>query len=853
MAGRSGELNFMMEGLTYFPMGVFQEEIGRKLKSLRLDSNDFSKATIVFRHTWQDLDKVTHSVSLCNLTVLSLKSCKLRRLDDDVAELRCLKELYLETNLILNLPETFTRLRMLEILDAKKNRLQDCPEAIGSLSLLKRLELDGNRLEVLPPSLSQLTQLEVLTLSSNHVYQLPDEIVGLAKLKTLDVNGNMLTHLPPGFGALRLRSLKLSYNRLETLRHEVFRPKLNGTLRQLWLSNNNLLQLPDSFVELSKVQEVQMDSNPYKSPPPELLAEGITTVMKYVRVRIHRIDLLHKLILDRGFDTCLEALVPQCCGVLMSNTGYLTPPDLDEFDKAINRFINGDFYRHPLTAETILDVVQDLRATRKKEFYERMVAHLMAQIFFQETRDVFSENVFCRHTTRPWGRRGGPVGCLTIALSALFEDTPKNAFVEEFRPAFWTEALKSLPRTVFEYSHKALRKALLTLRSAYGPIATFEDLTFEFCECIDPDTGEEIRHPKGECIVPGLVVVKIIYTAQEALRRKEEEKEVFEAFKKTDTQVRKWIKTKQGTTRVTDEVKKRKAVQSFRVGIINASIAQLQGLATLKQELLVFAQQRKMQFEDGEPFHFHSLANTEEATALVENAEKEVNDKRDEIEALELEKTHLKVKLKERVPEIATQVEDSLVDKYCYVEYTEIFNRNRTRALKEGWRRPWDGMDGEDFGKWAKERNFVAADRHERPGNVAEYRAMEVPADDRDWDEAPSDLSERLNWDGTDKMETFLIPTLVEWKEKRAARALAGLDPNASASEEEDEGEDEDTKSGDGDDKQHSGVRRDDNDADGDANRSGGVDAGDKSDAADGDAGAVGGSTAKADGVATTK
>lgn len=49
------------------------------------------------------------------------------------------------------------------------------------------------------------------------------------------------------------------------------------------------------------------------------------------------------------------------------------------------------------------------QATRKKEFYERMVAHLMAQIFFHETRDFFSENVFCRHTTRPWGRRGGPV------------------------------------------------------------------------------------------------------------------------------------------------------------------------------------------------------------------------------------------------------------------------------------------------------------------------------------------------------------------------------------------------------------------------------------------------------------
>lgn len=69
--------------------------------------------------------------------------------------------------------------------------------------------------------------------------------------KTLDVNGNMLTHLPPKFGSLRLRRLKLSYNRLETLSHDVFLPALKGTLKKLWLSNNNLLQLPDSFVEAS--------------------------------------------------------------------------------------------------------------------------------------------------------------------------------------------------------------------------------------------------------------------------------------------------------------------------------------------------------------------------------------------------------------------------------------------------------------------------------------------------------------------------------------------------------------------------------------------------------------------------
>ncbi len=56
-----------------------------------------------------------HQVSLCHLEVLSLKHCKLRRLDDDMAEMLCLKELYLESNLILSLPQAFTRLRSLEV------------------------------------------------------------------------------------------------------------------------------------------------------------------------------------------------------------------------------------------------------------------------------------------------------------------------------------------------------------------------------------------------------------------------------------------------------------------------------------------------------------------------------------------------------------------------------------------------------------------------------------------------------------------------------------------------------------------------------------------------------------------
>ena len=53
-----------------------------------------------------------------------------------------------------------------------------------------------------------------------------------------------------------------------------------------------------------------MDSNPYKSPPPELLAEGISTVMQYVRVRMQRIDRMYNLILGRC-EKVFESTSPQ--------------------------------------------------------------------------------------------------------------------------------------------------------------------------------------------------------------------------------------------------------------------------------------------------------------------------------------------------------------------------------------------------------------------------------------------------------------------------------------------------------------------------------------------------------------
>lgn len=61
-----------------------------------------------------------------------------------------------------------------------------------------------------------------------------------------------------------------------------------------------------------------MHSNPYKSPPPDLLAEGISTVMQYVRVRMQRIDRMHKIILERCEQTPPEGGISRCAKTVQS-------------------------------------------------------------------------------------------------------------------------------------------------------------------------------------------------------------------------------------------------------------------------------------------------------------------------------------------------------------------------------------------------------------------------------------------------------------------------------------------------------------------------------------------------------
>ena len=108
---------------------------------------------------------------LTELRELTVKGCKLCRLNQSIGKLSHLQYLNLDHNKILRLPET-----------------------IGNLTDLRTLVISRNILEELPESIGNLHQLVTIDAWSNPLYVLPHSIANISKsLKTLDLRQIPLT------------------------------------------------------------------------------------------------------------------------------------------------------------------------------------------------------------------------------------------------------------------------------------------------------------------------------------------------------------------------------------------------------------------------------------------------------------------------------------------------------------------------------------------------------------------------------------------------------------------------------------------------------------------------------------
>lgn len=76
---------------------------------------------------------------------------------------------------------------------------------------------------------------------------------------------------------------------------------------------------------------------------------------------------------EYGFDSEPINFSPECRGALTGETGFLTPEDLVDFDAALDTFINGAYYKCPVSAADLVDKVDALKHEREYVFYNMML------------------------------------------------------------------------------------------------------------------------------------------------------------------------------------------------------------------------------------------------------------------------------------------------------------------------------------------------------------------------------------------------------------------------------------------------------------------------------------------------
>jgi Leucine-rich repeat (LRR) protein len=773
VAESDGFLNLQLMGLREFPKDVLK--MGRSLKKLRLDFNDRMDLTKGSDGGGFPEDELSH------IRLLSLRGCKQTVLPDSISNLKRLTVLNIEENYYEYIPRDMCRIRSIVDLNASKNHLYDIPPEIKTLSGLRSLNLENNYIEDLPLEFFKLKKLSVLNFSKNRLVSMRSDIIMLTSLRKLNLERNNLTSIPECCRDLALTEFKVGHNRIFQLPDDLFLGKLGHSVMHFSCAENNLLELPASTFQINPKSIFEADYNPLISPPTYILSEGLGVLQNYLHVRLNRVNELEDLLDEEDFEFLRENGSPIAAEVLEEGTGFLTPNDLEDFDSAVDEYVNGDYFRCPSSGVEIVEKLTALREKRENDLY-LAILRAMSAVKKSIAKDRRFGRAVVTRTFRPWGRNGEEAPCTVLSLQALLNDAPENIYQKEGRPSLYSLIETELPEMPFPFSVDMLKDALRLYSSPYGVVAETEEFTFDKCDCINPKTKRPTRH--NPCRKPAVIFLNTIFTEDEAERREEEEDDYVSRFEYIDSAARRYLNSEVGRKALKVECKfRRKALREEISLREEMKFIEMSRKEKVKRDFKK-VEKRVAQFEEGVEFDVHEVSSKDHAKKLLDDADKGVQraEARFNILIGSLEKAYERRDLDDVQWRSAT-VED-MVMKYCHMEFAEVIKRYRKIAIVNSWNRPWDGVDGLDFEKWKNRlgstdlgidglSNEEAMDKLQQDDEDAKFEAEKEAELDRmraaehEGKPLEEENTADFDWLGTDNMDQYHNFAYAKFKTKR--------------------------------------------------------------------------------------
>ncbi|RAP32583.1 hypothetical protein DID75_04645 [Candidatus Marinamargulisbacteria bacterium SCGC AG-410-N11] len=181
----------------------------------RIESLIFTNKDL--KYTISNISKqlIQQNQLLSNLLTVVFEGCRLDIVPESLYQLKHLRYLSLEFNVIKQLPISIGNLTQLEVLLLKTNRISKLPYSIKKLKKLQRLSIANNNLRFLPNEFCELTELFFLNLDNNNLERLPLNMGKLKHLVTCYAKNNELSFLPRSIKKLtNLKTLLIKGNNI---------------------------------------------------------------------------------------------------------------------------------------------------------------------------------------------------------------------------------------------------------------------------------------------------------------------------------------------------------------------------------------------------------------------------------------------------------------------------------------------------------------------------------------------------------------------------------------------------------------------------------------------------------------
>lgn len=308
---------------------------------------------------------------------------------------------------------------------------------------------------------------------------------------------------------------------------------------------------------------------------------------------------------------------------------------------------------------------------------------------------------------------------------------------------------------VLDFNEMLVINALNYCTAPYNKYSAVENLVTA-CHCDVPHASADIEHQYHTVEESG-VLKQTMFTFEEAKREMEEEKYIGQFCKLAAAETKtKCLNSKDGKLTLLSKIKELK--KSLKSTLKDMKLS----LITLKQESSAQESEYKLMKSRGEKFdrdpsaiEAHGFSNRKnkerimhESLEVFNKAQKNVKDMERDIATKKKQKKNNKKKWKEDGLKV-------LMEEAIKQTSERMLDEGRTDAMKNNWRRPWDGEDGHLFKVYAGQKTGDSVKKTSQKDDPEGEDGYSSNGDETDQDEDSEEESEYYD-DSGDEVDSLL-------------------------------------------------------------------------------------------------